>query len=147
LHLRRATRLAEAGLEETADGLFSPLLSTAKIGRFASLLLSFWIKRERSAHESALHRSWRYVPADFRDPLGAFPPTATRESRANRRELLKLRPCLGRLIDAARRPRRLDRRVATPSSAWRKRAIGKRGDRESVLLSRGGATTSSAQGA
>jgi hypothetical protein len=40
-------------LAKSVAGLFSPLLSTAKIGRFFAALLSFGINRERSAHESA----------------------------------------------------------------------------------------------
>jgi len=57
---------AEGGM--AVGGLFSPLLSTPKMGRFERRLLSFGINRERSGHESAFDLGWRCVPPAFRGP-------------------------------------------------------------------------------
>jgi hypothetical protein len=147
LHFRRATPLAETHLEKIAEGLFSLVLSTAKIRRLEALLLSFGIKRERSAHESALDRGWRCVPADFREAFSASLPAAKRECGANRQKFLMLRPCLGRSIDANWRQRRPDCNLETPSSDGRLGAIGKRVGPQAGAAGRGAATTAAAGGA
>jgi len=105
LRERRIDGVARVFGEGVAGGLFSALLSTAKIRRFGALRLSFGINRERSRHESAFDLGWRCVPANLRDPRAPHPLRRHEERGANEHERLTPRPSLGRLDEAARRSR------------------------------------------
>ncbi|RNJ48432.1 hypothetical protein D1O30_01120 [Methylocystis hirsuta] len=125
--------VARAFGESAVDGLFSALLSTAKIRRFGGLRLSFGINRERSRHESAFDLSWRCVPANLRDPRAPHPLRRHQERGAYIQERLTPRPALGRLDEAARRSRAWPLDVAAALRGAPLCVIGKRQGRFACL--------------